>query len=333
MPGGRPFTRREALAAGWTDDAMRHAVRTGRWARLRSGVFVLVDAHTIDAHACGGVPCDLHSTHRQQVLTAAQASALRCPRVAISHASAAIAHGFPTVGTECRACVTVPAGAALRELAGVHLHRATLTPGEVVEVDGFRVTSVARTVIDVARELGVESGVVAADAALHQGLLNADDLGRAAAACAQWPGRSAAVSAIACGDAAAESPLESLSRLRMAEHAMPPPRPQTNLGDGYGRFIARVDFYWPEFGVAGQADGALKYQAGAAVLAEKGQQELLERLGVIVVRWQWRDLYRFDTVAARLTAAFDRGLRRGAGQRWSVLPDDLAPRFGANAAR
>jgi hypothetical protein len=218
----------------------------------------------------------------------------------------------------------------LRELAAVHLHRAMLGPGHVVEVDGFRVTSVARTVVDLARERGVESGIVAADAALHQGLLNAEDLGRAAAACARWPGQSAARSTLAGWDAAAESPLESLSRLRMDEHAMPRPRLQTNLGDEYGRFIARVDFYWPEFGVAGQADGALKYKAGAAVLAEKGQQELLERLGVIVVRWQWRDLYHFDAVAARLTAAFNRGHRCGAGQRWSVLPDDVAPRFGAN---
>jgi hypothetical protein len=38
------------------------------------------------------------------------------------------------------------------------------------------------------------------------------------------------------------------------------------------------------------------------------------------VRWGWPDLYAFERVAGRLETAFQRGARRGSGQRrWGVL--------------
>jgi hypothetical protein len=224
-------------------------------------------------------------------LRSARAAALVCPRAAISHSSASIAYSMPAIGNLERPCLTVAAGTALRELAHAHLHRATLRDIDVSVVDGYRVTSPARTVMDVAREHGVAAGVVAADYALRTGLADASSLGGAFELCARWPGRRAARITLMSADGAAESPLESLSRLRIAAARLPKPRLQPEICDGYGRFLGRPDFYWDEFGVVGEADGDLKYNRGRpAIVEERERQKRFEETGLIVVRWGWSDV-------------------------------------------
>ena len=138
----------------------------------------------------------------------------------------------------------------------------------------------------------------AADAALHGGRLAPSELADVLEGCAGWPGRRAARLTYALCDGRAESPLESLSRLRLAAARLPSPQLQAELSDELGRFVARSDFYWDEFGVVGEADGEQKYQSRADVLEERRRQRRLEDLGLIVERWGWADLRRFDEVAA-----------------------------------
>ncbi|MGH8963294.1 MAG: hypothetical protein ACRDWT_19230, partial [Jatrophihabitantaceae bacterium] len=64
---------------------------------------------------------------------------------------------------------------------------------------------------------------------------------------------------------------------------------QAQLFDTGGRFVGRADFYWPEFGVVGEADGRMQYDDRTVLLAEKRRREALEALGLIVVRWHWTD--------------------------------------------
>ena len=161
--------------------------------------------------------------------------------------------------------------------------------------------------------------MAAADAGLHRGSTASEELRRAFEVCARWPGRYAARSTVTLCDGRAESPLESVSRLRIWDAALPMPRLQVELGNEWGRFLARSDFYWPEFGVVGEADGNIKYDRQAALVSERRRQAALEDLGLVVVRWEWTDLNRFDVVVRRLRAAFARGIASGAGQRWSVL--------------
>ena len=87
-----------------------------------------------------------------------------------------------------------------------------------------------------------------------------------------------------------------------------------------GRFLGRVDFYWDEFGVVGEADGLGKYDRGAAALRdEKVRQGEMEDAGLIFVRWGWTDLRPFAPTAARLRAAFVRGVRPDRAPRdWRV---------------
>ncbi len=112
-------------------------------------------------------------------------------------------------------------------------------------------------------------------------------------------------------DGRAESPLESVSRLVLRWLALPTPDLQTTLCDRNGVFLGRADFYWDEFGVAGEADGRLKYEDRDVLTAEKLRQEALEDPGVAIVRWGWRDAqYRPRPLGDRIVQAFERGRRR-----------------------
>jgi hypothetical protein len=191
---------------------------------------------------------------------------------------------------------------------------------DVIMVGGYRVLAPARTVLDVAREHGVDAGLVAADYVLHEGLADREGLSAALEVCARWPGRKAARITVAMADGDAESPLESLSRLQMAANGVPAPRLQAEICDQYGRFIGRSDFYWDEFGVIGESDGDLKYIGPESIIGERGRHKAFEDLGLIVVRWSWSDLFAFDKVGRRLRTAYSHGLRRGSPERmWGVL--------------
>ncbi len=308
-----PLTIASAAGAGWTISAQWHAVTTGDLERIRRGV--------VGAPVAPEPGLAERRLRELGNLRAAQASTLTCSRAVISHSSAAVARGIPTYGDIGRPCLTVPAGTALRTLAGVHLHRASLSADDWAEVEGFRITLPARTVMDIAREHGVTAGVVAADYALHEGLTDRSRLATAYEACAGWPGRRSARLTLLSADGRSESVLESLSRLHLAAGGLSAPEPQVEICDEYGNYLGRCDFYWDEFGVVGEADGRLKYERDpAAHLAERERERALEDTGLIVVRWGWSDLYAFDRVIRRLQLAFVRGARRGSGQRrWGVF--------------
>jgi hypothetical protein len=117
-----------------------------------------------------------------------------------------------------------------------------------------------------------------------------------------------------------ESPLESISRLGMVAAGLPAPEPQVEIWID-GRFAGRVDFYWDEFGVIGEADGWEKYGSDwAKFRAQKRRDERFERAGAVVVRWDSDEAKAFGEVAARLRDGFRRGARRPAGERrWVAL--------------
>ncbi len=235
-------------------------------------------------------------------------------------------HNLPLQFVPARPCVSVVPWHT-GEIRDVHVHRTTSTLDHIVPVAGLECTSVARTVIDLGREHGRPAGVIAADKALHEGWTTAAQLATTLADCRRWPGLRAARAAVECADGRAESPLESMSRLKLQDNGLPAPDLQTSIGTADGVPIARVDFYWDEFGVVGEADGMGKYDGPPVRLrTEKIRQEQLEDTGLIVVRWGWSELSTFDGVARRLLRAFARGQHRPVDdRRWSLLPTVYRP--------
>lgn len=289
---------------------MRHAVSCGDVLVVRTGVL------TRPAEPTGLRWLDARTRHAR----AAAAAVLCCRRSLASHCSAAILLDLPVLEVPEVPCLTVlptHSGAVSR----VHLHRTRLYYGDPGRLGGLGLTMPARTVVDIARERGLIAGLVTADGALHRGLLSAQALDRAVHAATGRAGVGHARSAALLADGRAESALETRSRLAMGAFGLPPPELQPDILID-GRFVGRVDFYWDEFGVIGEADGWEKYNAGwQRVRDEKRRQEHFGQARLIVVRWGSDDLADFGPVADRLQSAFARGLRMGgAERRWTVRP-------------
>lgn len=319
------FSAVQAEPHGWTRDALRWAVRSGQLIKLRPATYQCADLEHL--------PC--YERQRWRHAGPAVAATLTTPGASASHSAAAVLRGLPLAFLPDRSCVSVTP-THTGEIAQVHVHRAA---GEMFAspVGAVACTSVERTLLDLAREHGVMLGVVAMDYALHHGLTDVDRLEAMLLHAMRWPGVVNARTAAAAADPRSESPLESRSRLKFVEHALPRPQPQVRIGDENGRFVARVDFHWDKQGVVGEVDGSLKYTAEHpdALVHEKWRQEALERTGLIVVRWGAKDLADFTPTAQRLRRALSRGEQRADGdRRWTLLPPDprtdFDPAVGVN---
>jgi hypothetical protein len=287
------------LAAGVTDDELRRLRRQQRLAVLRPGAYVAAnDVRLADEVA-------RHTLAVRAALTKV------APGAVVSHVSAAAVHGLTLWDVPLdRVHVTVGRGSGGRRTGLLHVHAATLHPDDVVCVGKVVVTSVARTIVDLARTLPFEQALVVADAARHRHQVTAGELAAAAARAARRRGAPDARRVVAAADPRSESPGETRSRVAIARAGLPAPTLQ-HLVPEIG---ARTDFYCKEFGTVGEFDGALKYGRGMrpgqnpsdVVVAEKRREEALQDLGLKVVRWYWDELSAFDAVAARLRRTFDR---------------------------
>lgn len=303
------FTRQEAVANQWTLAALRWAVASGRLVRLSPGLYPPASDDSADAAA-----------RRARFAVRSVAATLATSGSVASHLSAACLAGLPTWSTPDLPCVTV-SPRATGDARSVHLHRATVHGVDVFEADDVRRTSTARTVVDIAREHGWIEAVVVGDAALAGRLTTTTQLDAVVAACARWPGIRRARGVIAELDGLAESPLESVSRLRIRQLGLPPPELQVPITDLRGAELGRVDFYWPDLGVAGEVDGRMKYtdDPTAAVWAEKRRQERLEDTGLVVVRWGKPEVDRPELLRRKLLTAFGRAAqRRLGGTGWGI---------------
>jgi hypothetical protein len=101
----------------------------------------------------------------------------------------------------------------------------------------------------------------------------------------------------------AESVLESISRVRLCKRGLPEPILQQEFHDQRG-FVGRVDMWWPQWRLIGEADGMGKYDDPQDLRREKIREDRLRALGLSVVRWTWNEIWdRPGDVVARLIAA------------------------------
>ena len=191
----------------------------------------------------------------------------------------------------------------------MHVHRAPLSNDEISLVDGVACTSVARTVVDVARTVAFEHAVVSADAALRGGL-GLPALAEALRRVRGWPGAPAARRVAAFADAGSESVGESRSRVAIALAGLPAPVLQWPVR--YSGTTAYADFGWAAQRTVGEFDGKVKYgrllrpgqEPGDVVFAEKLREDEIRAQDWEMVRWTWRDLRDFGPTAARIRERF-----------------------------
>jgi hypothetical protein len=306
------FTAAQAYAHGHNQKELQRLRQARQLLSVRRGVYVDMAAWT-----------DADAVERLRLRTAALALALSVPAV-LSHQSAAAELGLPLLEPDHTLLhVTRENRSGTRIEAGVDHHVAELRDNEVVELTSgvLRVTSAARTAVDVARETHrFECAVAAFDSALRNGV-TADELAAAMDRARSWPGARLASGALPLADARADNPGESWSRVVLIGLGLAPDDLQVPLFDDEG-LIGYADFAWE--GVIGEFDGRLKYgvddetdpqKAGRIVFAEKIREDRIRRLGYGVARWGWPELHRPTIIGQRVCEARESSgrLRRRAG--------------------
>lgn len=295
----RPLLRRDLLRRGVTDDDVRRALRSREWLPLRPGAYLDHDD-----------PLWRDAAGRHGALVAATLPLL-APGAVVCGVSAAVRHGLPVGGVDLQVVHVVrDRTSGGRRSRRLQVHTGPVRVCDTVLVDGLATTSVARTVVDVARSAPFDTAVTVADAALHRGLVTPADLAGTLRTAAGRHGIGRARAVVAFADGRADGPGESRSRVLMDALGVLAPVLQHRIDDAGGRHIGTVDFWWPEAGLVGEFDGMEKYgrwlrpgeTPGDALRREKVREDALRAQPCVrgVVRWTWPDLTDFAPVAARL---------------------------------
>lgn len=304
--GSAVILRSRILEQGMNSDEVQLKRRRREWVSLRPGVYLET-----------GVLAGLDPVQRHLILIDATMPKLGADAV-LSHLSAACLHGISLWQPSLRAVqVTRPGAASGHRRRSLHTLRAPIGGDEIVELRGYRVTNLARTITDLSRTLPFEEAIVAADAALHSGLITVDELIRAARRAPQRSGMRGAHQVISFADRRSESPGESRSRVLFHRAGLPAPTPQLPICDASGEVIARSDFGWEEHQTVGEFDGAQKYgrllrpgeKAGDVIFREKLREDAIRDLGWIMVRWTWSELNDVPALSNKIARALDRGRR------------------------
>lgn len=287
LPFNGPFTTEQARAAGISSRVLQCRVERGDIVRLRHGVYAparpLTDLERIESA--------MLTAPRGAVLGFEAAAILL--NVPIPHSG-----GLGRVDLYAPAN-TAPGGA--RPEPEVRMHYVDLPASQITSVSGLTVTTLARTAIDISRGQPLERAVVALDYARRSGvskreLIDARDAVRG------HRGVASADAAINECTSLAESPMESMSRIVFLRGGLPRPVLQQELRGASGAQF-RVDFFWPEARLVGEADGWSKYAGDPSALRrEKLREDDLRLAGYAFVRWTWEELVRTPAaVVARVS--------------------------------
>jgi hypothetical protein len=241
--------------------------------------------------------------------------------VVLSFWSAAVVHGLPIVGRwPDRVHITVGPTSGGRSNGQVVRHAVPLGADEVVEVNGLRVTSMPRTVLDMASlttPLAFLDAVVLTDRALHRDrwgrrapLVTREELHTAYGLRLPFRGHAQAKRVLDFAVAESDSVLESVSRVNMRIIGCPSPVLQQEFTDHRG-LIGYSEFYWPEYALVGESDGRMKYLDPAyrhgrtldeLVYAEKVRADRLRAIGLRVARWDWDTACQPEALRRQLAA-------------------------------
>jgi predicted transcriptional regulator of viral defense system len=283
-------------ALGLTTAQFRSAVRSGDLVRVWYGVYA-----TKRAVAWGDA--NPMTEHALRVLAARSATGRD---MVASHHSAAIIHGLALHPKPSELVYLTKAhGCRSNRLRaeGLIVHAAELPAKHTTKRFGVPVTTVARTVVDIARNSPFMSGVVTADYALHADTVTKEALAAVCDSCERWPGIRTARRVIEFSDPRAESVLESCARVFFEEHGLERPALQVTF-NGYD-FAYTVDFYWPRYNVIAETDGLVKYGDPKRAIEQLKRDQRLRDLGKKVVHFTWQELFgQTTTVIARIRGAW-----------------------------
>lgn len=302
------FNRDDALRAGWSSSSLQRMVSAGAFIRTARGVY-----------SFPGHPSTPWHRASVALLVAGEGAAL-------SHMSASAAWGLTTWPPRPHVSLAYPRRATVPD-AQMHRSRA-LRGSDVVVRNGLRVTSVDRTLVDCAALLDRAALTTMVDEALRAGLTSGSRLKAHASLLrrSSVPGCKRVLEVLATrphGAGSHDSVLET-QFLRLVEAAgLSDPEHNFPVRVGEARF--RIDFAWPELGLAVELDGARFHDHEHRRDADLDRQNRLVAAGWIVIRFRWAHVTRDrEITVARLRDAM------AACRRRQGLPDGGLRAAGAD---
>ena len=228
------FRGADAISAGRLTP---NALRSLAWTRLRYGVYA--DSRLDADHAL-----------------ACRAVALRLPPGAvIAGRSAAFLHGVDHAASfSDDVHVIMPPPGRLGSRRGLRVHSAVLDGGDIEDSGWCARTTPGRTAWDIAAWHDVLTAVPLIDVLLREDLVDPSELDKLAILKAGHRGNRKVRRAFALADGRAQSPPESVLRVRLAMAGLPDAVAQCPISVASG-LILHSDLGWPQFKVAVEYDG------------------------------------------------------------------------------
>lgn len=237
---GSPFTTAHAPSIGLTPKMLRLRLEQGLLRREFRNVYV-------DA----SVP-DSRRTRLSSLALVTPDNAIVCDE------TAAWVRGLdvfaPGRKRDLMPSMVVRHGTARVEHPGSTGRQAIIEPDDIEYVGGLFITTALRTTSDLLRRMYRPYALAAADSFAHAGLIEVDELVDFVARLKGYRGIVQARSLAAIVEPATQSPGESWQRLRILDAGLPPPTPQFEVVDDFGRSYF-IDLPYPEVLVGTEYDG------------------------------------------------------------------------------
>ncbi len=292
--------RSDLLAQGHSPDQIRWALTAQRWLAIRRGVYVERETFTA------------LSAREQHLLRAlALHQSLNCDHV-FSHHTALAIHGLTPLHPLIDVTLTTHrdlrrhvVGAQVFTTRDLALHRSDhVTPWGA----SLPVTSLARTIVDIARTCDLPTALVAAESALSQDLVCRKDWDDVLDQLPRWPGVNQAQRSLDLATPNCADPLLSWCRGLFLTLGLPNPLCAVSVSH-QEHAVGHFDFVWPDQAVMVMLD---RTEATTDVQLQRlrdlrKQEDLMRMQGYIVLTVTTHELiHQARAVVARINSALAR---------------------------
>lgn len=276
-------TRTQLRVAGFSDDVINHRIRTAHLSRIHRGIYLV-----------GVVP---------PPCARELAACLACgPHAVLSHRSAGALWGIVKMRRRRIVEVTIPRG--YRRRPGLRVYRTgTLLPDEVTRLKGVPITTVVRTLYDLAGWLPRRPLERAVAEAIALGLTTVGEVRAMADRQGGRRGAGRLGAVLGPGEPVwTRSEAEERFLELVRRGGIRVPAVNTRVA-GH-----EIDFYWPTEGLAVEVDGFAYHTSPSAFERDRRRDAELVAAGVRVVRVTWRQITEEPrAVVRRLKGALGAG--------------------------
>ena len=267
------LTVEQAKEFGLTPTFIRHRLDTGQWQRPMRGLIMLTDSDNSLVGRCVGA-----------ILL------MRPDDAVVSHLTAARLHkldGIPLPTPTEPVHLTLPREQTRTQRSGIRLHYSRLDPGDVTVIQGVRLTSIARTLVDLALTTDRPTAVCAAESALRLG----HDIGDLRSLMRGRRGSKRAAAWWDDVDARAKTPIETRARLPLIDAGLAPDELQHEIVVDTGLTL-EVDMAYKAARLAVETDGRDSHSDPKQFAWDRRRWILLQQAGWTVVIFTWGDVMR-----------------------------------------